>query len=663
MGEQTTEKTVTLILIILVVAVVLLILAKPKIIEFFQQMPGYTGDKDTSIDVTPDDYAKLGMCISGDKVGELKNNELYVPNKEGTATGIIIKEGTVSLRTFGPDKKIGSLVGGQIKLDNNYLPPVGAYFSVLKPEQQLAISKISGAYSSGTAICSKLIGFKCADMSTNYIDATAKQKYLTSQLITSFETYSKEPPKDLTGGAFKSILISIVQQKNWISSDGDIQKISVEMKSAFDSTIPKYDPCKSFTTEEQKFMCILSIYNSGVDYHQSGIFETKPTEATRGQEYAQSVKENYRQWQYYFCEGINVKPTPEVIQGVWNNLRNNVGNSLSKILTKAFQSGSVGVSFNFLKNKGFTNEQASGIIGNLIQESNGLDPYAIGDSGTSIGLAQWHLERKTAVLKKCPGTSHRSIKPSVIQEVILCQLDFLYSELQSSENKALIDLQKQTTVNGATISFMKKFERCKTAYCNEAERIANAQAVFDKMTNPKGTNAFIRTVNEIKEFFSIPYKLKSETRDTPKIAYIILHHTGDSSYKQTYATLLKRGLSVHYILDRDGKVYSVVDESRLAYHAAGMNSVSIGIEIVNTGNKNMLYTEQQYDSLNKLLKGITMRWNIPYDNEHIIGHFQTKQGKIDGKWDPSPNFEWAKIGLPNHATPVLSSIDKSFGYA
>jgi hypothetical protein len=659
MGEQTTEKTVTLILIILVVAVVLLILAKPKIIEFFKQMPGYTGDKDTPIDVTPDDYAKLGTCISGDKVGILKDQgKLYLidEQKKETETGIIIRNSIVYLDKV-IDKQIGTLANGQVKLDNNYLPPAGAYFDGLTEQQKLAISKISGAYSSGTAICSKLIGFQCADMSTNYIDATAKQKYLTSPLITSFETYSKEPPKDLTGGAFKSILISIVQQKNWASSDGDIQKISVEMKGAFDSTDIKYDLCKDSTTEEQKFMCILSIYNSGVDYHQSGIFETKPTEATRGQEYAQSVKENYRQWQYYFCEGQFDKGPIETPQGFWNN----VASFPSKLSAKIFQGGSVEVSFNFLKNKGFTNEQASGIIGNLIQESNGLDPYAIGDSGTSIGLAQWHLERKTAVLKKCPGTSHRSVIPSVIQEVIRCQLEFLVDELNKNPLYKLDLLKKQTTVNGATIIFQDNFERCSD--CRTPERLANAQAVFDKMTNPKGTNAFIRTVNEIKEFFSIPYKLKSETRDTSKIAYIILHHTGDSSYKQTYTTLLKRGLSVHYILDRDGKVYSVVDESRLAYHAAGMNSVSIGIEIVNTGNKNMLYTEQQYDSLNKLLKGITMRWNIPYDNEHIIGHFQTAQAKTSGKWDPSPNFEWAKIGLPNHATPVLSSIDKSFGYA
>lgn len=41
----------------------------------------------------------------------------------------------------------------------------------------------------------------------------------------------------------------------------------------------------------------------------------------------------------------------------------------------------------YLVDKGLTREQAAGILGNLMQESN-LDTKILGDSGTSIGLAQ-----------------------------------------------------------------------------------------------------------------------------------------------------------------------------------------------------------------------------------------------------------------------------------
>ena len=43
----------------------------------------------------------------------------------------------------------------------------------------------------------------------------------------------------------------------------------------------------------------------------------------------------------------------------------------------------------FLKNKGLTTSQASGVAGNLAVESE-FNPKAIGDSGTSYGIAQWH---------------------------------------------------------------------------------------------------------------------------------------------------------------------------------------------------------------------------------------------------------------------------------
>ena len=143
---------------------------------------------------------------------------------------------------------------------------------------------------------------------------------------------------------------------------------------------------------------------------------------------------------------------------------------------------------------------------------------------------------------------------------------------------------------------------------------------------------------------------------------IILHHTGDDAASKTYSTLVKRKLAVHYIVDRDGTIYYAVDERKMAFHAKGWNTRSIGIEIVNTGYSDMEYTEAQYSSIRNLVNDIAKRWpSISADDEQIIGHYQAS--KV-GKWDPSPNFNWAKIGLSNHImlADLGKTLSSEFGY-
>ena len=152
------------------------------------------------------------------------------------------------------------------------------------------------------------------------------------------------------------------------------------------------------------------------------------------------------------------------------------------------------------------------------------------------------------------------------------------------------------------------------------------------------------------------YGLDSWSRGGKTVKYIVLHHTAGSDFQSAYDTLKKNGFSAHYIIDKDGIIYYLVDESRMAATTAMFNSESIGIEIVNEGTPNHDYTKQQYTSLNTLIKSIVSRWKIPFDNEHIVGHFQVPSSCMGGKFDPSPNFIWNKICmnlgncLVNHPT-------------
>lgn len=150
------------------------------------------------------------------------------------------------------------------------------------------------------------------------------------------------------------------------------------------------------------------------------------------------------------------------------------------------------------------------------------------------------------------------------------------------------------------------------------------------------------------------------------INLIVLHRTAGSSFAGAYDTFMAnpQEVSSHYILDKDGKIYYIVDESLKALHAGnqgGVNTRSIGIEIVNRGNEN--FTGAQYDSLNKLLRAITLRYSFPYDDEHIIAHYQSPQGVICGKDDPSRYFDWSRIDLPNHPLKNQLSSDLRRDYA
>ena len=69
-------------------------------------------------------------------------------------------------------------------------------------------------------------------------------------------------------------------------------------------------------------------------------------------------------------------------------------------------------------------------------------------------------------------------------------------------------------------------------------------------------------------------------RPLSTINTVVLHHTGLPTVGGSVATLRRRGLSYHYIVDVDGRVIQGVPVRRIALHAAGANRRSIGISFV-----------------------------------------------------------------------------------
>lgn len=159
--------------------------------------------------------------------------------------------------------------------------------------------------------------------------------------------------------------------------------------------------------------------------------------------------------------------------------------------------------------------------------------------------------------------------------------------------------------------------------------------------------------------------------------YVVLHFTSNvvADKENPYDMQAIRKIfedseiSVHYIVDRDGKAFCYIPESRTAWHAGvgtfkgdekytdKMNKYSVGIEIVGIGSKNDMaqylesyeydaldsslvgFTDAQYETLKKLVPDICERNGIAFDREHVIGHEEYNSDKKD----PGELFDWDKL--------------------
>lgn len=106
---------------------------------------------------------------------------------------------------------------------------------------------------------------------------------------------------------------------------------------------------------------------------------------------------------------------------------------------------------NTFMRKGYTKAQASGIVGNLFEES-GFSHTISGDSGLAYGAAQWHPDRQANFRK----VFKKDIKQSSYAE----QLEFIDWELRNTQNVALKALLNSKTPKEASKAFFK-FERFK----------------------------------------------------------------------------------------------------------------------------------------------------------------------------------------------------------
>lgn len=157
---------------------------------------------------------------------------------------------------------------------------------------------------------------------------------------------------------------------------------------------------------------------------------------------------------------------------------------------------------------------------------------------------------------------------------------------------------------------------------------------------------------------------------------VVLHYTaGNFESSKNWLTNPKAEVSAHYLVNTDGKIYQLVDESMRAWHAGrsywngetGLNHSSIGIEIVNLGNAENPNFEEfpdvQIQGVLSLCQDISSRYRIvPYD---FISHSDIASGR---KIDVGPLFPWQKFAdlgfgfYPKAEEYQKKSIPKDFDF-
>jgi N-acetyl-anhydromuramyl-L-alanine amidase AmpD len=164
--------------------------------------------------------------------------------------------------------------------------------------------------------------------------------------------------------------------------------------------------------------------------------------------------------------------------------------------------------------------------------------------------------------------------------------------------------------------------------------------------------------------------------------HIVLHFSSNAVmspenpyvYDEIRKTFINYEVSPHYMIDRKGKIYYLLPESRAARHAGKgdlfdfpdyrdhLNKYSIGIELMAIGTEAEMapmmsvehykkipkehigYTKVQYNSLNLLIDDILGRnKKIKRDRKHIVGHDEYAPER---KTDPGSLFDWSRILEP-----------------
>ncbi len=144
------------------------------------------------------------------------------------------------------------------------------------------------------------------------------------------------------------------------------------------------------------------------------------------------------------------------------------------------------------------------------------------------------------------------------------------------------------------------------------------------------------------------YDRANRPNDGMKINSVVVHDT-EGTLEEVINTFQNPTsyVSSHYVIDKDGTVYQMVQNKDVAWHAGNWqwNMQSIGIEHIghaSTGSTD--YTPEMYRASSQLVKWLSKKYGFPVDRQHVVGHDSIPAPRpanlADMHVDPGPFWNW-----------------------
>lgn len=188
-----------------------------------------------------------------------------------------------------------------------------------------------------------------------------------------------------------------------------------------------------------------------------------------------------------------------------------------------------------------------------------------------------------------------------------------------------------------------------TASENNNPNPESQEAIVDNSENKKEAsttsyssgNDSDSSLKIINKFVSWGYQAASGRKIDTLIIHSSYNALGGNPYDldKLLVEYKQYGVTPHYLIGREGKIYKLVEEKNIAYHAGesatpdgrtNVNNFSVGIELMNTENDK--FTDSQYNSLNDLLRYLSSKYKFKY----TLGHNQIAPGRKTDPWNFNP---------------------------
>ena len=143
---------------------------------------------------------------------------------------------------------------------------------------------------------------------------------------------------------------------------------------------------------------------------------------------------------------------------------------------------------------------------------------------------------------------------------------------------------------------------------------------------------------------------------SPTVDKIVIHWDGCLNSAQCAKVLGQRGLSAHFCIDNDGTIHQLMDTNHVAWHARGVNSKSIGIEISNAVY--MKYAEK-YDPARPIIPPTTLHGK-PFP-EHL-GFYDVQVDALKALLKSLCGFYNVRLECPNQNGELIKGVIRASSF-